>query len=333
MDKNENRRKIELHKDKLANTKNEMDKLLEAGDEKFNLGDFEGGYDTYRSIKRSFQKISSNLVKELRNSISIRYQKHVSTNLRNPVRMKRGGSSRIVRRENFLSRLKKILKKRRKSNKSKNLKNQLKSYSNEIDKYLEKIDNKILRAKDEIIRNQKAKIEKLLNCVKNYERSNKIIMAFSVCERIINFISRYAFKDWLKTEIEFLYKQWRSLHKDDILEMYFNEMAIRYYNKQKFEKAKTHYIKAKYIMKQTVSGEMLPRLIGLYINNIRRCDCGINENRARKLMRDGDRLHKAGEINETILKYKKAINLVESNPVKYRDQGLVELLRSKLTCI
>jgi len=333
MNKNENRIKIESHKVKLFNTKNEMDRLLDIGDEKFNLGDFEGGYDTYRSIKRSFQKTSSNLVKELRNSLSNRYQKHVSTNLRNPVRMKRGGPSRIVRRENFLSRLKKILKKRRKSNKSKNLKNQLKSYSNEIDKYLEKIDNKILRAKDEIIRNQKAKIDKLLNCVKHYERSNKLIMAFSVCERIINFMSKYEFKDWFKTEIEFIYKQWRSLHNDYTLEMYFNEMANRYYNTRKFEKAKTLYIKAKNIMKQDVFGEMLTRLIKLYLTDIRRCDCGINDNKARKLMRNGDRLHKAGGKYKAILKYEKAINLVESNPVKYRNQGLVELLRSKLTSI
>ena len=333
MDKSENRRRIELHKDKLANTKNEMDKLLEVGDEKFNLGDFEGSYDIYRGIEKSFQKISSNLIKELRNSISTKYQKHVSTNLRNPVRMKRGGSIRIVRRENFFSRLKKILKKRRKSNKYKNLKNQLKSYSDEIDNYLENIDNKILRVIDVIMRNQKPKIYKLLNCVKLYERSNKLITAFSLCERIMNFISSYVFKDWLKTEIEFILKQWRSLHKDNILEMYFNEMAIRYYSKQKFEKAKTHYSKAKDIMKQEVFGEMLTRLIKLYYIDIRRCDCGINDNNARKLMREGDRLHKAGLFYKAIPKYNDALNLVESNPVEYRNPELVELLRSKLTCI
>ncbi len=144
MDKNENRIKIESHKVKLAKTKNEMDSLIEIGDETFNLGDFEGGYDTYKDIKGKFQRISRDLLKELRNSVSPRYQKHVSTNLSNPVRMKRGGSSKIVIKEKE--------KKRKKSDKFKNLKNQLKSYSDEIDEYLEKIDNKILRAKDEIIR-------------------------------------------------------------------------------------------------------------------------------------------------------------------------------------
>ena len=63
-----------------------MDRLLEIGDKKFNLGDFEGSCETYRSIKKSFQKTSSELVKALRNSISTRYQKHVSTNLSNLVR-------------------------------------------------------------------------------------------------------------------------------------------------------------------------------------------------------------------------------------------------------
>lgn len=78
---------------------------------------------------------------------------------------------------------------------------------------------------------------------------------------------------------------------------------------------------------------MLPRIIELYFNDIRRYNCGIKDNEAIKLMRDGDRLLIAGEINEVILKYKKALNLVESNPVECRNSGLVELLRSKLTCI
>ena len=237
MNKNEIRSKIETHKAKLANTKDEMDKLLVAGDEKFNLGDFEGIYDTYGSIKKSFQKISSNLVKDLRNSISTRNQKHVPTNLRNPVRMKRGGPSRIVRRENFLSRLKKIQKKSRKSNKSKSLKNQLNSYSNEIDKYLEKIDNKILRAKEKIVKKKRAKILELLQCVKYYEVFNKLVMVFTVCERILNFFKRHEKKEWYIKEIEIIIKQWRSLHNSHTLEMYFNEMANRYYNTLKFEKA------------------------------------------------------------------------------------------------
>ena len=237
MNKNENRIKIESHKVKLFNTKNEMDRLLDIGDEKFNLGDFEGGYDTYRSIKRSFQKTSSNLVKELRNSLSNRYQKHVLTNLRNPVRMKRGGPSRIVRRENFLSRLKKIQQKSRKLNKSKNLKNQLNSYSNEIDKYLEKIDNKILRAKEKIVKKKRAKILELLQCVKYYEVFNKLVMVFTVCERILNFFKRHEKKEWFIKEIEIIIRQWRYLHNSHTLEMYFNEMANRYYNTRKFEKA------------------------------------------------------------------------------------------------
>ena len=45
-------------------------------------------------------------------------------------------------------------------------------------------------------------------------------------------------------------------------------------------------------MKQDIVGEILPRIIELYLIDIRRCDCGIKDNKARKLMRDGDRLLK-----------------------------------------
>ncbi len=69
----------------------------------------------------------------------------------------------------------------------------------------------------------------MLNCVKDYEGSNKLIMAFTVCERIINFFNRYENKEWFIKEIEFINKQWRSLHNFHTIEMYFNEMANRYY--------------------------------------------------------------------------------------------------------
>lgn len=49
--------------------------------------------------------------------------------------------------------------------------------------------------------------------------------------------------------------------------------------------------------------------------------------------REGDILHKVGKINEAIPKYREALNLVELNPVKYRNPRFVELLRIKLTCI
>ncbi len=287
--------------------------MTREGEIEYKSGNLENAYEIYTSTQSYIKKKSNELKKETLNQIQEKYKSR-----RRKFSKSRGKPKKI----------KKTGKKRKNLTISEKVENL-------IEEKLEKLNSSITQNIESVnysIKSEKEKkISNLLNCANVFENNRKFIASFRIIQRLHIFMTNYKYRDLIKHNR--IYKFWKILHKNRMrLEFYFNLMAVRYYSKERYEKALRMYEIAKEIMKRSYKKNfiILTRLTKYYMREIFRCNEGIETKKARKLYKEGCNFESSNDNSKAIEIFVKAIKILESIQPKYRDKNLLGELRSKL---